>query len=198
MRAVRVDVPVGRRHARIVADPVRALRLPTEGVKRAGERIGSVGGLGEDVVRIVRKGDLPARAVQCFGDGRYVVTLIICPLVSMIQRIAAHALLLNAAQPVGKVIQLLGLYLRDVVLAQRGAAHVVIQIFHTGICLSIIAHRNDAIQVIILIGNAVSISIAQLREQEALSFYVVGIAGQRVFSRLDTVFQDYLFCGSSG
>ena len=96
----------------------------------------------------------------------------------MIQRIAAHALLLNAAQPVGEVIQLLGLYLREVVLAQRGAAHIVIQVFHAGIYLSIIAHRKDAIQVIILIGNAVSISIAQLREKEALSRYIVCITGK--------------------
>ena len=178
MRTIRVDIPIGCRHARATAHRMRALRLAAKRVKRIGKRIVSIGSLSEDVVRVVGKVDFPVRAVQCFGDGRYIVALVIRPLVGMIQRIAAHALLLNAAQPVGEVIQLLGLYLREVVLAQRGAAHIVIQVFHAGICLSIIAHCKDAIQVIILIGNAVSISIAQLREKEALSRYIICITGQ--------------------
>ena len=157
---------------------MRALRLAAKRVKRIGKRIVSIGSLGKDVVRVVGKVDFPVRAVQCFGDGRYIVALVIRPLVGMIQRIASHALLLNAAQPVGEVIQLLGLYLRDVVLAQRGAAHIVIQVFHARICLSIIAHRNDAVQIIILIGNAVSISIAQLRKKETLPRYIICITGK--------------------
>ena len=168
---------------------MRALRLAAKRVKRIGKRIVSIGSLGKDVVRVVGKVDFPVRAVQCFGDGRYVVAFVIGPLIGMIQRIAAHALFLDAAQPVGEVIQLLGLYLRDVVLAQRGAAHIVIQVFHAGIYLSIIAHRKDAIQVIILIGNAVSISIAQLREKEALSRYIVCITGKCMFSSLNALFQ---------
>ena len=179
----------GCRHARGAAHRMRALRLAAKRVKRIGKRIVSIGSLSEDVVRVVGKVDFPVRAVQCFGDGRYVVTLVIRPLIGMIQRIAAHALFLDAAQPVGEVIQLLGLYLRDVVLAQRGAAHIVIQVFHAGVRLPVVAHRKDAVQIIILIGNAVSISIAQLCEQEALSLYVVGIAGQRMVARLNTLFQ---------
>ena len=157
---------------------MRALRLAAKRVKRIGKRIVSIGSLGKDVVCIVRKGDLPACTIQCFRNRRYIVTLIIRPLVGMIQRIAAQTLFLNAAQPVGEVIQLLGLYLREVVLTQRGAAHIVIQVFHAGICLSIIAHRNDAVQVIILIGNAVSISIAQLRKKETLPRYIICITGK--------------------
>ena len=189
VRAVRVEVPVGGRHARGAAHRMRALRLTAKGIKRVGERIGPVGGLREDVVRVVGKVDFPVRAVQCFGDGRYIVTLIIRPLVGMIQRIAAQTLFLNAAQPVGEVIQLLGLYLRDVVLAQRGAAHIVIQVFHAGVRLPVVAHRKDAVQIIVFIGHAVAVAVAQLCKKETLPRYIICITGQRMFSSLNALFQ---------
>ena len=188
VRAVRVDVPIGCRHARAAAHRMRALRLAAKRVKRIGKRIVSIGSLSEDVVRVVGKVDFPVRAVQCFGNRRYVVALVIRPLVGMIQRVAAQTLLLNAAQPVGEVIQLLGLYLRDVVLAQRGAAHIVIQVFHAGVRLPVVAHRKDAVQIIVLIGNAVSISIAQLREKETLPRYIICITDKCMLSGLNALF----------
>lgn len=188
VRAVRVEVPVGGRHARGAAHRMRALRLAAKRVKRIGKRIVSIGSLSEDVVRVVGKVDFPVRAVQCFGNRRYIVTLIIRPLVGMIQRIAAHALFLDAAQPIGEVIQLLGLYLRDVVLAQRGAAHIVIQVFHTGVRLPVVAHRKDAVQIIVFIGHAVAVAVAQLCEQETLPRYIICITDKCMLSGLNALF----------
>ena len=178
VRTIWIDVPIGCRHARAAAHHMRALRLPSNRIKRVGERIGPVGGLSEDVVCIVRKGDLPACTIQCFRNRRYIVTLIIRPLVGMIQRIAAQTLFLNAAQPVGEVIQLLGLYLREVVLTQRGAAHIVIQVFHAGVRLPVVAHRKDAVQIIVFIGHAVAVAVAQLCKKETLPRYIICITGK--------------------